>query len=117
MSNFSNGPVAQPITTDIPARLDRLPWGPFHWLLVAALGVTWVLDGLEVTIVAAVGTILLDPAALGLRETQIALSQSGYLVGAITGALFFGHLTDRLGRKRLFTVTLLIYLDDRFVNP
>ena len=117
------------IETDIPARLDRLPWGGFHWLLVSALGVTWVLDGLEVTIVGAVGNALLapdtlgvmtvggggaaalrQPGTLGLQPHQLALSQSGYLIGAIVGARFFGHLTDRLGRKKLFTVTLLVYL-------
>jgi MFS family permease len=98
------------IETDIPAQLDRLPWGRFHWLLVCALGVTWVLDGLEVTVVGAVGNALLEPGTLGLRQHQLGLAQTGYLVGAITGALFFGHLTDRLGRKRLFTVTLLVYL-------
>jgi MFS family permease len=98
------------IETDVPARLDRLPWGRFHWLLVTALGITWVLDGLEVTVVGAVGNALLEPNTLGLRPHQLALAQSGYLVGAITGGLFFGHLTDRLGRKRLFTVTLLVYL-------
>lgn len=103
-------PAASPIVTDIPARLDRLPWGSFHWLLVIALGVTWVLDGLEVTVIGAVGNVLLDPATLGFRETQLAFTQTGYLVGAVTGALLFGHLTDRLGRKRLFTVTLLVYL-------
>jgi MFS family permease len=108
-------PAASPdapavIETDIPGRLDRLPWGRFHWLLVSALGVTWILDGLEVTVVGAVGNALLEPETLGLRPTQLAGSHTGYLVGAVTGALFFGHLTDRLGRKKLFTVTLLVYL-------
>jgi MFS family permease len=104
------GPKGAKVKTDIPARLDRLPWGRFHWLFVCALGVTWVLDGLEVTVVGAVGNALLEPDTLGLRPHQLALAQSGYLVGAITGAMFFGHLTDRLGRKKLFTVTLLVYL-------
>jgi MFS family permease len=103
-------PEPTAIETDIPARLDRLPWGRFHWLLVCALGVTWVLDGLEVTVVGAVGNALLEPSTLGLERHQLGLAQTGYLVGAIAGALFFGHLTDRLGRKRLFTVTLLVYL-------
>jgi MFS family permease len=98
------------ITTDIPARLDRLPWGSFHWLLVTALGITWVLDGLEATIVAAIGSTLESPATLDLRASQIGLAGTLYLAGAIGGALFFGHLTDRLGRKKLFTVTLGIYL-------
>lgn len=99
-----------PIRTDIPARLDRLPWSRFHWLLITALGVTWVLDGLEATVVAAIGPRLEDPHALGLRAAQIGLAGTVYLAGAIGGALFFGHLTDRLGRKRLFTVTLGLYM-------
>lgn len=96
--------------TDIPARLDRLPWLPFHWLLVTALGITWLLDGLEATIVAALAPALLKSTTLGLSAQQVGLSQSMYLAGAIVGALLFGHLTDRLGRKRLFSTTLLIYL-------
>jgi len=95
---------------DIPARLDRLPWTRFHTLLVVALGITWVLDGLEVTIVSAVGNALLRRTTLGLTEGQLGLSHTLYLFGAIGGALVFGHLADRLGRKKLFTVTLLIYL-------
>jgi MFS family permease len=98
------------LETDIPARLDRLPWTRFHWLFVIALGVTWVLDGLEATVVAAIGPMLLHPDALGLSVADIGLAGTVYLAGAILGALFFGHLTDRLGRKRLFTLTLLIYL-------
>src|SRR5580692_4434215 len=98
------------LQTDIPARLDRLPWTAFHWLLIAALGVTWVLDGLEVTVVAAVGNALLKPGTLALTAGQIGTAQTLYLFGAIGGALVFGHLTDRLGHKKLFTVTLLIYL-------
>src|SRR5581483_7961567 len=99
-----------PIETDIPARLDRLPWTRFHTFLVTALGITWVLDGLEITVVAAVGNALLRPTTLGLDPAEVGLAQTLYLFGAIGGALLFGHLTDRLGRKRLFTVTLLIYL-------
>jgi MFS family permease len=102
--------VGDAIETDIPTRLDRLPWSRFHWLLVTALGVTWVLDGLEATIVAAIASTLEEPAALGLRAGQIGLAGTLYLAGAIAGALVFGHLTDRLGRKKLFTVTLGIYL-------
>jgi MFS family permease len=98
------------IDTDIPARLDRLPWTRFHWLLVTALGVTWVLDGLEATIVGAIGPMLRRGTTLGLRESQIGLSHTCYLAGAILGALVFGHLTDQLGRKKLFNVTLLIYM-------
>jgi MFS family permease len=98
------------IETDIPFRLDRLPWSRFHWLLVIALGVTWVLDGLEGTIVAAINPVLTRSDTLHLRDSQVGLAVTFYLLGAIGGGLFFGHLTDRLGRKRLFTVTLGIYL-------
>jgi MFS family permease len=90
--------------------LDRLPWSRFHWLLITALGVTWILDGLEATVVAAIGPRLSDPRALGLRAAEIGLAGTVYLAGAIGGALPFGHLTDRLGRKRLFTVTLGLYM-------
>jgi len=95
--------------TDIPARLDRLAWSRFHWLVVIALGVTWALDGLEVTIVGALGSVLEEPGTLGLSATQVGLAGSAYIAGAIFGALFFGHLTDRHGRKRLFLITLSLY--------
>src|SRR3954471_16972011 len=89
----------QAIDTDIPARLDRLPWSRFHWLLVIALGVTWVLDGLEATVVGSIGPTLRNPDALGLTDQEIGLSATIYLAGCILGAIVFGHLTDRLGRK------------------
>ncbi len=109
--NASTGPGPRPaIDTDIPARLDRLPWTRFHWLFVLALGVTWVLDGLEATVVASIGPVLQEGDTLGLSAGEIGLAGSLYLAGCIGGALLFGHLTDRLGRKKLFTVTLLIYL-------
>jgi MFS family permease len=101
---------SQPIHTDIPGRLDRLPWGRFHWLLVIALGVTWILDGFEGTVVAAINPVLTKPETLGLRDAQVGLGVTGYLAGCIGGALFFGQLTDQLGRKKLFSVTLIIYL-------
>jgi MFS family permease len=101
---------AEPIRTDIPARLDALPWSRWHTLIVAALGITWVLDGLEVTLSGAVGNALRDPRALGLTEAQIGLSGSAYLAGAVLGALFFGWATDRFGRKKLFFVTLALYV-------
>jgi MFS family permease len=98
------------ITTDIPARMDRLPWSRFHWLVVIALGITWILDGLEVTIVGAVGSVLTTKSALNLTSGQVGLAGSIYILGAVAGALTFGYLTDRLGRKKLFMITLGVYL-------
>jgi MFS family permease len=97
-------------STDIPTRLDRLPWSRWHWRVVIALGVTWMLDGLEVTVVGAVGNTLRAQSTLGLSESQIGLSASAYLAGAVVGALAFGRLTDLLGRRRLFFATLSLYL-------
>lgn len=98
------------VETDVPARLDRLPWGRFHTLVVTALGITWILDGLEVTLVGAVaGALKLSPV-LQFTNTDIGLASSAYLAGAVLGALFFGWLTDRIGRKKLFFVTLTVYL-------
>src|ERR1044071_7298867 len=102
--------MSRVIESDIPLRLDRLPWSRFHWLVVVALGITWVLDGLEVTIVSAVAGVLEDRATRGLSTTQVGAAATSYLAGAIGGALLFGHLTDRFGRKRLFLVTLLLYI-------
>ncbi|MEZ2418130.1 MFS transporter [Luteibacter sp. RCC_6_2] len=98
------------VETDVPARLDRLRWGRFHTLVVVALGITWVLDGLEVTITGSIAGALKSSPVLRLTDMQVGLAASLYLVGAVAGALFFGWLTDRLGRKRLFTVTLGLYL-------
>ncbi|HVO16778.1 MAG TPA: MFS transporter [Alphaproteobacteria bacterium] len=95
--------------TDVPARLDRLPWSRFHWLVVTALGVTWILDGLEVTLVGSLSGVLASEAALGLSGTELGLTASCYVAGAVLGALCFGHLADRLGRKRLFTITVGVY--------
>ncbi len=97
-------------STTIPARLDRLPWSRFHWLVVVALGVTWILDGLEVTLVGSLSAAIARPEGLNLSETQIGLTASAYIAGAICGAVLFGFLTDRLGRKRLFTITVAVYL-------
>jgi MFS family permease len=96
------------IETDIPARLDRLPWGRFHWLVVLALGITWVLDGLEVTLAGTLAGAIRD--SLRLSSANIGLASSAYLLGAVSGALFFGWLTDRLGRRKLFFITLTVYL-------
>ena len=98
------------IETDIPARLDRLPWGRFHTLVIVALGITWILDGLEVTLAGSVSGALKASPALRLDDAEIGLSASLYLAGAVAGALLFGWLTDRFGRRRLFIVTLGLYL-------
>jgi MFS family permease len=96
--------------TDVPARLDRLPWSRFHWLVICALGIAWILDGLEVTIVGSLSGALSESPVLHLSAQQVGLAASAYLVGAVAGALVFGWLTDRLGRKKLFSITVLIYL-------
>ncbi|WP_406857920.1 MFS transporter [Alsobacter sp. KACC 23698] len=98
------------VETDIPSRLDRLPWGRFHKLVIAALGVTWILDGLEVTLAGSLAGALKESPTLHLTNTDIGLASSAYLAGAVLGALFFGWLTDRLGRKKLFFITLFLYL-------
>jgi MFS family permease len=105
-----SAPPPDVVVTDVPARLDALPWRRFHWLVVGALGVTWILDGLEVTIVGALSGVLTSAAGLGLSDVQVGWSGSVYLLGGVVGALLFGWLTDRFGRKRLFTVTLGLYL-------
>ncbi|MDB5817485.1 MAG: putative transporter, MSF-type [Rhizobacter sp.] len=95
--------------SDLPLRLDRLPWSRWHWRVVIALGVAWVLDGLEVTLVGSIGAVLERPDTLGLTAVEIGLSGSIYIAGAIVGALWFGRLTDKLGRKKLFMITLAVY--------
>lgn len=99
-----------PIRTDIPARLDALPWSRWHTKIVLALGITWVLDGLEVTLAGAVGAALKDPRALHLSDGQVGLSATSYLLGAVFGALLFGYLTDLHGRRKLFFITLAVYV-------
>jgi MFS family permease len=97
-------------STDIPARLERLPWGRFHTLVVVALGITWILDGLEVTLAGSVAGALKESPALAFDDRDVGIAGSAYLLGAVMGALVFGWLTDRLGRKRLFFITIAFYL-------
>jgi MFS family permease len=103
-------PSSAPIKTDIPARLDRLPWSRFHLLIVIGLGVTWILDGLEVTIVGALGPALQNPQTLHLSSANLGAVASFYVVGAVTGALVSGWVTDRFGRRLVFYATLIVYL-------
>jgi MFS family permease len=98
------------IETDIPARLDALLWSGFHTRIVAALGITWILDGLEVTLAGALSGALKESPALQFTNFDIGFSNSAYLAGAVLGALGFGWLTDRIGRKKLFFITLAVYL-------
>ena len=99
------------VETDVPARMDRLPWSRWHWMVLVGLGTVWILDGLEVTIVGSLGGRLTEPdSGLGLTSSQIGLAASLYVTGAVVGSLFFGWLTDRMGRKRLFMITLGVYL-------
>src|SRR5438309_4551485 len=98
------------VETDIPARLDQLPWSRFHKLVVVALGITWIFDGLEVTLAGALSGALKESPTLHFSNTDIGIASSCYLTGAVLGAIFFGWLTDRLGRKKLFFITLAIYL-------
>src|SRR3954447_19727768 len=99
------------IETRIPARLDRLPWSRWHWMVVIGLGTVWILDGLSVTIVGAVaGRLTEKGSGLELSAAQVGLTGSVYIAGACLGALFFGRLADKLGRKRLFMITLAVFL-------
>jgi MFS family permease len=99
----------QPIESDVPARLDRLPWSTWHVRIITALGTSWVLDGLEVTLVGSLSGVLQGKNGLSLSDQAVAAAATTYLAGAVIGALLFGHLTDRLGRRKLFLVTLATY--------
>jgi MFS family permease len=109
-SSPTNQEATEVFETLIPARLDRLPWSRFHWLLVVGLGITWVLDGLEVTLMGAISAVLQRHDVLHFTAAQIGSISSAYLVGAVLGALVFGHLTDRYGRRTFFFVSLGTYL-------
>ncbi|MCW2968494.1 MAG: transporter, partial [Solirubrobacteraceae bacterium] len=103
--------TAATIETRIPARMDRLPWGRFHWMVIIGLGTVWILDGLEVTMVGNVGSRLTENGAgLHLNASLLGSAAACYVAGACVGALFFGQLTDRFGRKKLFLITLLVYI-------
>src|SRR5438034_1316611 len=98
------------IESYVPARLDRLPWSSWHWLIVVSLGATWILDGLEVTLAGSLGGILTRHETLGLTDTEVGATATCYLAGAVIGALLFGYGTDRFGRKKLFFITVAVYL-------
>jgi MFS family permease len=98
------------IESYVPARLDRMPWSRWHWLIVISLGATWILDGLEVTLAGSLGGILTRHETLGLTDTEVGASATCYLAGAVIGALLFGYGTDRFGRKKLFFITVAVYL-------
>jgi MFS family permease len=104
------GGTGETVRTDIPARLDRLPWSRWHWIVIVALGVTWILDGLEVTLVGSISGALTQKDTLSLSTSEATAAGSFYLAGAVVGALLFGYLTDRFGRRKLFMITLGIYL-------
>jgi MFS family permease len=110
MTTASEATAPGAIRSLIPARIDRLPWSPFHTRMVVALGVAWILDGLEITVASAVVATLTEKTTLHLSTTQAGLIATVYLVGEVVGALFFGHLSDKLGRRKLFIITLAVYL-------
>ena len=108
---MTTGTETRTITTQMPARLDRLPWSRFHWRVVIGLGAVWILDGLEVTMVGNVASRLTeDGSGIELTASEIGIAAALYITGACLGALFFGKLTDRFGRKKLFMLTLVVYL-------
>src|ERR1700744_2195684 len=104
------------VQTDIPFRLDRLPWSRFHLLIVLGLGITWILDGLEVAVVGSLRPALQSAETLHLSSSDVGAVASFYVVGAVTGALGFGWITDRHGRRLVFYVTLIVYLTGVFLS-
>jgi MFS family permease len=104
-------PGLKTIETRIPARMDRLPWARWHWMVIIGLGTVWILDGLEVTIVGSIASRLTERGSgLELSDSEIGDAAAIYIFGAVLGSLCFGWLADRIGRKRLFIITLAIYL-------
>src|SRR4051812_4232298 len=107
MAARAHAPRLRTIETDIPSRMDRLPWSRWHWMVIIGLGTVWILDGLSVTIVGAIGGRLTEKGSgIELTPAQIGAAGSAYILGACLGALYFGRLADRLGRKKLFMITL-----------
>ena len=98
------------IRTTIPSRIDRLKWSPFHTRMIIGLGVAWILDGLEITIASSVTGVLTQSNTLHLTAFEVGLVATVYLVGEVVGALYFGRLSDKLGRRTLFILTLGVYL-------
>src|SRR5256885_739285 len=103
-------PAGPWVESYIPARLDQLPWSRWHWLIVFSLGATWILDGLEVTLAGSLSGILTRSETLALTDSEVGASATCYLAGAVIGAIFFGYGTDRFGRKKLFFITVAVYL-------
>src|SRR5947209_18835748 len=110
MSAVRSAAPPRTVRSLVPARLDRLPWTRFHWLVIIGLGVSWILDGLEIQIAATVGTVLQDRATLHLSSSDVGLMGSVYLFGEVIGALVFGRITDMIGRKKMFVACLGLYL-------
>ncbi|WP_345944896.1 MFS transporter [Streptomyces albus subsp. chlorinus] len=109
-ANSSSRPADAPLRSLIPARIDRMPWSGFHTKMIAALGCAWILDGLEITVASSVTSILTREDTLGLSSSEAGLIATVYLVGQVTGALFFGRMADRFGRRKLFLLTFGVYL-------
>lgn len=109
-ASITSAPNDSVIRSNAAARLDRLPWLRFHTLIVSALGITWLLDGLEVTLAGSLAPAFKDSPVLRFSDQDVGEASSAYLLGAVIGALLFGWLTDRFGRRKLFFITLLVYV-------